>query len=137
MAYKPMWDWMDKAEGKKEGSSHANLEKEIKRQGGEEKESPELKKQREEYQKNAAARDKRMDARMKGMYKAVFGKKKEVAKKMKVGPYAGRRFEDWDEKTRRRIFKHNQREGFRRMNANGKFIRQILEHSRQENKEKS
>ena len=33
MANKAMWDWMDKAEGKKVGSSHANLEKEKVRQG--------------------------------------------------------------------------------------------------------
>lgn len=33
MANKPMWDWMDKHEGKKVGSSHAAMEKEKVRQG--------------------------------------------------------------------------------------------------------
>ena len=33
MANKAMWDWMDKAEGKKVGSSHANMQKERIRQG--------------------------------------------------------------------------------------------------------
>ena len=33
MVYKKMWDWMDKAEGKKGGSSYSNLMKEKKRQG--------------------------------------------------------------------------------------------------------
>lgn len=33
MANKPMWDWMDKAEGKKVGSSHKAMEKEKVRQG--------------------------------------------------------------------------------------------------------
>ena len=28
-----MWDWMDKAEGKKVGSSHSNMMKEKERQG--------------------------------------------------------------------------------------------------------
>lgn len=32
MANKAMWDWMDKAEGRKD-SSHANMEKEKVRQG--------------------------------------------------------------------------------------------------------
>ena len=33
MANKAMWDWMDKAEGKKEGSSWEGANKERKRQG--------------------------------------------------------------------------------------------------------
>ena len=33
MANKAMWDWMDKAEGKKVGSSHSNMMKEKERQG--------------------------------------------------------------------------------------------------------
>ena len=33
MVYKPLWDWMDKAEGKKVGSSWKNLNLERKRQG--------------------------------------------------------------------------------------------------------
>jgi len=37
MAYKPMWDFMDKVEGKKIGSSHTALEKEKKAQGYSEK----------------------------------------------------------------------------------------------------
>ena len=37
MANKPMWDWMDKAEGKKAGSSHAAMEKEKVRQGAKSK----------------------------------------------------------------------------------------------------
>lgn len=32
MAYKPLWDWMDKHEGKKEGSSFEALQKERERQ---------------------------------------------------------------------------------------------------------
>lgn len=33
MANKSMWNWMDKAEGKEEGSSYKNLQKERVRQG--------------------------------------------------------------------------------------------------------
>ena len=33
MSHKPMWDWMDKMEGKKEGSSHGAMMKERERQG--------------------------------------------------------------------------------------------------------
>lgn len=33
MAYKPMWDWMDKHEGKEEGSSFRHMQEERKRQG--------------------------------------------------------------------------------------------------------
>ena len=33
MANKPLWDWMDKVEGRKVGSSTAALEKEKTRQG--------------------------------------------------------------------------------------------------------
>jgi len=33
MANKAMWDWMDKAEGKKEGSSFSGMNKERERQG--------------------------------------------------------------------------------------------------------
>lgn len=36
MANKAMWDWMDKAEGRKD-SSHENMQKERKRQGYQEK----------------------------------------------------------------------------------------------------
>ena len=32
MAYKPLWNWMDKNEGRKEGSSHEAMEKERKYQ---------------------------------------------------------------------------------------------------------
>ncbi len=56
MANKAMWDWMDKAEGKEVGSSHANMEKERERQG---------------YKKS------------KSKSQALANKKKEVAGKMK------------------------------------------------------
>ena len=38
MTYKPMWDWMDKAEGRKD-SSHDNMMKERKAQGYDKKKS--------------------------------------------------------------------------------------------------
>lgn len=55
-----MWDWLDKVEGKKEGSSSANLEKEKKRQG----------------YKTSEAKKKKIAGRMKSKDKAygVFDK---------------------------------------------------------------
>lgn len=49
MAYKPLWDWMDKVEGKKEGSSFEKLQKERERQG---------------YKKESVAKKKKLAKKM-------------------------------------------------------------------------
>ena len=67
MANKAMWDWMDKAEGKKEGSSFEGMNKERERQGYKKQSSP-TKTKALESKKQRHARYKKEDKFTAGMH---------------------------------------------------------------------